>query len=291
MLSQIVHWGFYVDHDRHAADRLDHGLGQQDPDPDPALRAWSPGRTSPASAACAAAAKHMWHAIGHTGHEPLAWGFYGLFVLHVAGRAEAPAPRAGRPDPAAHGAGRGSGRWWEPRLLLIALARHRRHRLRQAGEAAASGQRARRRAEAAPAAPFLPEAPASPRRRRDLPLRPPTTPAAAAPAAIGAVAWKVAPGSSLNFETQLERRRRAGPVQQLEGRHPVRSRCPRQIEGQRHHRHDLGQDRRRAARRLAAGRPTGSTPRPTPRRSSPRRGSRRKARAPTSLTGLWTCAA
>ena len=67
-------------------------------------------------------AKHIWNSIGHTGHSALALGFYGLFVLHVGGALkhqffDRDAPILPRMAP-----GAAPGRWWEPRLALIALA-------------------------------------------------------------------------------------------------------------------------------------------------------------------------
>src|SRR6201996_3289907 len=83
-LSQTVHWGFYV---------IMIGMP---------LTGWimvSASKTAiptllfgtipwpnlPGFAAMAPGAKHAWHEIGENGHGLLAWGTYGLFVLHVAG--------------------------------------------------------------------------------------------------------------------------------------------------------------------------------------------------------------
>ncbi|HEX3366781.1 YceI family protein [Phenylobacterium sp.] len=146
------------------------------------------------------AAKGIARRIGQTSHELLAFGFYGLFVLHIGGALKHQLFERNIPVLARIAPGSVSGRWWEPRLWLIALA--------VVGAAAfgwlvqpphpASGPAP---AEAAPAEPFLPEAaPAAP--GTPATAAPPAAgakPAAAAP--TGAVAWKVAPGSSLNFQT------------------------------------------------------------------------------------------
>ena len=146
-------------------------------------------------------AKHMWNTIGHTGHSALAFGFYGLFVLHVAGALKHQFFDRDTPILSRMAPGAVAGRWFDPRLLLIAAA--------VLGAFAfgklvnpphpASGPPP---AAAAPAQPFLPETPAPATAAGPAAAAAPTAPAAAAPAPSGPLAWKVAPGSSLNFETK-----------------------------------------------------------------------------------------
>jgi cytochrome b561/polyisoprenoid-binding protein YceI len=154
----------------------------------------------PGIAGLAPQAKHMWHSIGVNGHGLLAYGFYGLFVLHVGGALKHQFFDPAVPILPRMAPGAVPGRWWEPRLVLIALG---------IVGAIAFGKLVNPPhpaggpppAEAAPAAPFLPEAPAA---AAPAPAASATTaPAApaAAPAATGPIAWKVAPGSSLNFQT------------------------------------------------------------------------------------------
>jgi cytochrome b561/polyisoprenoid-binding protein YceI len=195
VLSQIVHWGFYVimigmpltgwimvSASRIQIPTLLYGV--------------IPWPNIPGMAGLAPHAKHLWHGIGENGHGLLAYGLYGLFGLHVAGALkhqflEPDVPVLPRMAPGAV-----PGRWWEPRLLLIAVA--------VLGALAfgtlvnpphpANGPPP---AEAAPAQAFLPETPAAPSAAASTAA----APAAPTPAATGPVAWKVAPGSSLNFET------------------------------------------------------------------------------------------
>ncbi len=144
----------------------------------------------------APAAKHAWSKFGHQSHSALAWGFYGLFVLHVAGALKHQFFDRETPILSRMAPGAVPGRWFDPRLLLIALA--------VLGAFAfgkfvnpphpASGPPP---AEAAPAQAFLPETPAAPAA-----AEPTAAAATPAPAVTGPVAWKVAPGSSLNFETK-----------------------------------------------------------------------------------------
>jgi cytochrome b561/polyisoprenoid-binding protein YceI len=196
VLSQVVHWGFYV---------IMIGMP---------LTGWlmvSASKTQiptvlfgtvpwpdvPGIAGLAPASKHLAQQIGKNGHELLAFGLYGLFVLHVAGALKHQLFERDMPVLSRMAPGAVSGRWWEARLLLIALA---------VVGAVAFGKlvqpprpaMAAAPAAQAPAAPFLPETPAAPAT--------PTvaaTPASAPAAAPSAdpIVWKVAPGSSLNFQT------------------------------------------------------------------------------------------
>ena len=143
----------------------------------------------------APAAKAVAHTIGQSSHELLAFGFYGLFVLHVAGALKHQLFERNTPVLSRMAPGAVAGRWWEPRLLLIALA---------VLGAVAFGKLVQppHPASVLPppeAAPFLP--PTTPA-AAGAPATVPATTASPAPAPIaGAVAWKVAPGSSLTFAT------------------------------------------------------------------------------------------
>jgi cytochrome b561/polyisoprenoid-binding protein YceI len=194
VVSQIVHWAFYaimigmpltgwimVSASKTQIPTLLYGV--------------IPWPNLPGIAGLAPAAKHMWNTIGHTGHSLLAWGFYGLFVLHVAGALKHQFFDPSVPILPRMAPGAVPGRWWDPRLLLIVLA---------VLGAFAFGKLVNPPhpaigpppAEAAPAQAFLPETPAAPTTAIQAAAAP-----APAPAATGPVAWKVAPGSALNFET------------------------------------------------------------------------------------------
>ena len=159
----------------------------------------------PGAHSLAPAAKTVANAIGQNGHGILAYGLYMLFVLHVAGalkhqlfEPETPVLRRMAP-------GAVSGRWWDPRLLLIVLA---------VLGAAAFGKlveppRPAMAAAPTPQAPvaFLPPAPVAPTAPSATAIAAPASGApnaAAAPApspSADPVPWKVAPGSALNFQT------------------------------------------------------------------------------------------
>ncbi|MGZ3377592.1 MAG: YceI family protein [Phenylobacterium sp.] len=147
----------------------------------------------------APSAKHLWNTIGHTGHSALAFGFYGLFVLHVGGALKHQLFDRATPILPRMAPGAVPGRWWDPRLLLIALAVLAAFAFGQFVNPPhpASGPPP---AEAAAAQPFLPESPAVPQANAADPAGVNAT-APAAPATSGPVAWKVAPGSSLSFQT------------------------------------------------------------------------------------------
>jgi len=197
-LSQAVHWGFYV---------IMIGMP---------LTGWlmvSTSRTAiptllfgvvhwpnvPGIEGLAPASKVMAHAIGKNGHGILALGVYGLFALHVGGALKHQFFEPDTPILPRMAPGAVAGRWWEPRLGLIVLA------LVGAAALGKLVQPARPAAgpppvAAAPAAPFLPEQPAT-----LAPDAPGVAAAAAqptpAPPLPQPVVWKVAPGSSLNFQT------------------------------------------------------------------------------------------
>jgi cytochrome b561/polyisoprenoid-binding protein YceI len=195
--SQIVHWAFYaimigmpltgwlmVSASKTQIPTLLYGV--------------IPWPNIPGIADLAPHAKHMWRNVGSTGHSLLAWSFYGLFVLHVAGALKHQVFDRDTPILPRMAPGAVPGRWWEPRLVLIALAVLGAFAFSQLVNPPhpASGPPP---AEAAPAQPFLPETPAA--STTGAAVATPTAPAAAAPVATGPVAWKVAPGSSLNFQT------------------------------------------------------------------------------------------
>jgi polyisoprenoid-binding protein YceI len=195
VVSQIVHWGFYV---------IMIGMPltgwlmvSTSRTAIPTVLFWTvPWPPIPGTESLAPAAKVLAHTLGQNSHELLAYGFYGLFVMHVAGAMKHQFFERNTPILSRIAPGAVAGRWWDPRLVLIVLA--------VAGAAAfgtlvqpphpAMGPPP---AAEAPAAPFLPETPASSA----------AAPAAATPAAAPAapstdpVVWKVAPGSSLNFQT------------------------------------------------------------------------------------------
>jgi len=205
LVSQIVHWAFYL---------IMIGMPltgwlmvSTSRTQIPTVLFWTvPWPNIPGVDALAPHAKHLANVVGRNSHETLAFGFYGLFVLHVAGALKHQLFDRDTPILSRMAPGAVTGRWFDPRLLLIAAA---------AGGAAAFGTlvdpprpaSGPAPAETAPAQAFLPETPA-PAATTSAPATPapttaaPPTAAPAAPAApAGAVAWKVAPGSSLNFQT------------------------------------------------------------------------------------------
>ena len=211
VLSKIVHWGFYVimigmpltgwlmvSASRRAI---------------PTVLYWTiHWPDMPGVAGLAPDAKRVAHAIGENGHGLLAYGLYGLFVLHVAGALKHQLLSGDEPVLSRMAPGAVDGRWWEPRLLLIALA---------VVGAAAFGKAVQppRPAMGPPpvaiaattppavdiaAAPAADPAagPAAPAIAATTPL--PVAALAAAPVAAAyadPVAWKVASGSSLTFST------------------------------------------------------------------------------------------
>ena len=120
-LSQIVHWGFYV---------IMIGMPltgwlmvSASKTAIPTVLFWTvPWPNLPGIDSLTPAAKAMAHSIGKTGHGALALGLYGLFVLHVGGALKHQLFERSTPVLSRMAPGAVSGRWWEPRLLLIALA-------------------------------------------------------------------------------------------------------------------------------------------------------------------------
>jgi cytochrome b561/polyisoprenoid-binding protein YceI len=154
----------------------------------------------PGLADLAPASKRIWHMIGEQGHGVIAKLIYVLLALHVAGALKhqlfsRDEPVLGRMAPGAV-----AGRWWEPRIFIIAAA----------FLAVIAGGKL--------LTPPLPQmAPAAAAATQPAPAPPAASPAlapaarpAAAPAS-GPVAWKVARGSELTFAT-------AWSGQALEGR-------------------------------------------------------------------------
>jgi cytochrome b561/polyisoprenoid-binding protein YceI len=199
VLSQIVHWGFYA---------IMIGMPltgwlmvSASKTQIPTVLFWTvPWPDIPGIAGLAPATKHLAEQVGKNGHEVLAYGLYLLFVLHVAGALKHQLFERDRPVLSRMAPGAVPARWWEPRLLLIALA--------VVGAMAfgalvqlphpASGPAPD---AAAPATPFLPETPAAPAAAPAPGAAAPTpAPAAVTPSTDPSV-WKVAPGSSLNFQT------------------------------------------------------------------------------------------
>jgi cytochrome b561/polyisoprenoid-binding protein YceI len=197
VVSQIVHWAFYV---------IMIGMP---------LTGWLMVSTSriaiptmlfgkvlwphiPGTENLAPTAKVIANAIGQNGHEVLAWTFYGLFVLHVAGALKHQVINDREPVFARMAPGAAPGRWWDPRLFLVLLATLGAIAFGQLVQPPlpATGPAA---AAEAPAAPFLPEA--APAAASAAPAPAAATPAPAAAPSTDPVAWKVAPGSSLGFQT------------------------------------------------------------------------------------------
>ena len=149
----------------------------------------------PGLATAAAPAKAGWHTFGTKGHEILAWGAYGLILLHVAGALKHQLFDRHTPILSRMAPGAQAGRWFDPRLLAVGLA---------ALAVLGLGET------------FMPKLPASaplPAPVAALPPEPPeltdkATPAAAqaAPAAVAPVDkdpvhWAVSPASTLGFTT------------------------------------------------------------------------------------------
>ncbi|HEX5262146.1 MAG TPA: YceI family protein, partial [Phenylobacterium sp.] len=76
----------------------------------------------PGIAGLAPDAKKLAHTIGENGHGLLAYGLYALFVLHVAGALKHQLFSRDEPVLSRMAPGAVNGRWWEPRLAVIALA-------------------------------------------------------------------------------------------------------------------------------------------------------------------------
>ena len=145
----------------------------------------------PGFAAMAPGAKAVWRAIGENGHGLLADGLYLLFVLHVAGALKHQFLDRDQPILARMAPGAAAGRWWEPRLMIIAAV---------LVAAAAFGKTVQphRPAQSPPAAivTSTPSPAASPVAEPPVAIAAPTPGQSAEP-----VAWKVDAGSTLGFTT------------------------------------------------------------------------------------------
>jgi cytochrome b561/polyisoprenoid-binding protein YceI len=196
VLSQVVHWGFYgvmifmpltgwlmVSASRIEIPTLLYGVVHW---PD-----------IPGIAGLAPAAKKTWHTIGLTGHGLIANLIWGLLALHVAGALKHQLLSRDEPILARMAPGAVPGRWWEPRLILIAaafLGVIAFGRLVQPPRPA-MGPPPAAAAPAEPAPAPVPVAATPSAAPAD------TVPAATPPAATGATPWKVAAGSKLTFAT------------------------------------------------------------------------------------------
>jgi len=149
----------------------------------------------PGIADLAPASKKIWRTIGREGHGIIAKFIYVLLALHVAGALKHQLFSRDEPVLARMAPGAVAGRWWEPRILVIALAFL---------GVIAFGRLVQ------PPVPAIGPPPAA-QAAAPTPAAEPAQPAPAAPAAAPApnepppaaepVAWKVAPGSALTFTT------------------------------------------------------------------------------------------
>ena len=193
-LSAAVHWGFYiimigmpltgwimVSASKTAIPTLLYGA--------------LPWPNLPGFAAMPALAKSSWHKLGETSHSLLAWGAYGLVLLHVAGALKHQFLERNAPVFARMAPGAVAGRWWDWRLWLALAAVAGAFVFGQVVNPPhpASGPPP---AASAPAPAFLPETPAAAATAAVA-----SAPAAPAPVASGPLVWKVAQGSAINFQT------------------------------------------------------------------------------------------
>ena len=140
-------------------------------------------------------AKTAWNSFGQTGHEVLAWGAYVLIALHVAGALKHQLFSRDEPVLAHMAPGANPGRWFDPRLIAIAVV---------ALGVAAAAQTIRPVAQASKP---LPSPPVVEVAAAQAPMAP--APAVvdisaatlAAEAPVEASAWKVNQGSTLGFTT------------------------------------------------------------------------------------------
>lgn len=198
-LSQAVHWGFYVimlgmpltgwlmvSASRIEIPTLLYGVVH-----------WP---NLPGFADMAPPAKKVWHEVGLNAHHLGAKLIYVLLALHVAGALKHQLFGRNEPVLSRMAPGAVAGRWWEPRMFLIAAA---------ALGVIAFGelvQPPRPASGPPPAAVASTEAAPHELVQAVMPAPEPATPAAATPAPplaapSGPVAWKVAPGSTLSFAT------------------------------------------------------------------------------------------
>jgi cytochrome b561/polyisoprenoid-binding protein YceI len=194
VLSQIVHWGFYA---------IMIGMPltgwlmvSASKTQIPTVLFWTlPWPNIPGVDGLAPGAKHLAHEIGQNGHGILAYGLYLLLPLHVAGALKHQLFERDTPILSRMAPGAVAGRWWEPRLALIALAVLGAVAFAELVQPPRPAMGPPPIAEAN-VAPFLPETAAAPAAAAQ-------TPSAAAPPAAptAPVAWKVAPGSTLSFQT------------------------------------------------------------------------------------------
>ncbi|HEX5378222.1 MAG TPA: YceI family protein [Phenylobacterium sp.] len=146
-----------------------------------------------------AQARAPWRTIGSEGHEWLAFGAYGLILLHVAGALKHQLLDRATPVLSRMAPGARPGRWFDPRLLLIAAA--------AAGVITAAELIVPPLPASAPLPPpsLAPAAAETPAAVPPPPAVAPMTEAPAAPAPAPAAAepsrWTVAPGSTLSFST------------------------------------------------------------------------------------------
>jgi len=152
----------------------------------------------PGIAGLTPASKKVWQAIGENGHGLIAKLIYVLLALHVAGALKHQLFSRDEPVLARMAPGAVAGRWWDPRIFVIALA---------FVGVIAFGKLVQPPVPAMgpPPAATSSATPAEPTPRPEAATAAPATPAAApAPAAAPLaepVAWKVAPGSALTFAT------------------------------------------------------------------------------------------
>ncbi|MGZ6039371.1 MAG: cytochrome b/b6 domain-containing protein, partial [Phenylobacterium sp.] len=196
VLSQAVHWGFYgvmilmpltgwlmVSASRIEIPTLLYGVVHW---PD-----------IPGIAGLAPAAKKTWHTIGLTGHGLIAKVIYVLLALHVAGALKHQLLSRDAPVLARMAPGAVPGRWWDPRIFLIAAA--------FVGVIAFGRLVQPPRPAMGP--PPVAAAPTEPTPAPTPVAAATATPAQVAPAAPpapppgGATPWKVAAGSKLTFTT------------------------------------------------------------------------------------------
>jgi len=142
------------------------------------------------------ASKKVWRMIGTNGHGIIAKFIYVLLALHVAGALKHQLLSRDEPVLARMAPGAVAGRWWDPRIFVIALAFL---------GVIAFGRLVQ------PPVPAMGPPPAAVAATEPAPAPEPAAPApaaptaaavpAAAPAPAAPVAWKVAPGSALTFAT------------------------------------------------------------------------------------------